>query len=102
MICPCGGIGRRSGLKIRGLLRPWEFKSPRGHHLGLSIMRWVDIEDIVIALEEKYPNEDVMNIRFTKLKEMVMTLQGFNDNPSYCNEKILEAIQSMWIEEHEA
>lgn len=63
------------------------------------MMKWTDIEDIAVTLEEIYPNEDITNIRFTKLKKMATTLQGFNDNPDRCNEKILEAIQLKWIEE---
>ena len=31
---PDGEIGRRSGLKIRGPERLWEFKSPSGHQLN--------------------------------------------------------------------
>ncbi len=64
-----------------------------------NMIKWTDIEDIAVALEDVYPDEDIANIRFTKLKKMVITLQGFNDNPDRCNERILEAIQLKWIEE---
>jgi len=30
-----------------------------------------------------------------------MALDGFNDEPQHCGEKILEAIQLAWIEEAE-
>jgi len=30
-----------------------------------------------------------------------MDLDGFDDNPNKCGERILEAIQLAWIEEHE-
>ena len=30
----------------------------------------------------------------------VMALDGFNDAPEHCGEKILEAIQLAWIDEH--
>ncbi|WP_339046411.1 Fe-S cluster assembly protein IscX [Candidatus Mesenet endosymbiont of Agriotes lineatus] len=63
------------------------------------MVKWTDIEDIAIALEDVYPDEDIANIRFIKLKKMVTLLQGFNDNPDRCNERILEAIQLKWIEE---
>lgn len=63
------------------------------------MIKWTDIEDIAIALEDVYPDEDITNVRFTKLKKMVVTLQKFNDDPDRCNEKILEAIQLKWIEE---
>ncbi|MCV3769792.1 MAG: Fe-S cluster assembly protein IscX, partial [Wolbachia pipientis] len=50
-------------------------------------------------LEEKFPDEDVVNIKFTELKKKVLGLEKFNDNEKHCNEKILEAIQMAWIEE---
>ena len=62
-------------------------------------MRWTNIIEIAIALEEKYPNVDVVNLRFTDLQAWVLKLDGFDDEPKRCNEKILEAIQSTWLEE---
>ncbi|WCR58490.1 Fe-S cluster assembly protein IscX [Wolbachia endosymbiont of Ctenocephalides felis wCfeJ] len=61
-------------------------------------MKWLDIEDIAEALEEKFPDEDVINIRFIELKKKVLSLEGFDDDEKHCNEKILEAIQTAWIE----
>ncbi|MDF0607489.1 Fe-S cluster assembly protein IscX [Wolbachia endosymbiont of Onchocerca gibsoni] len=62
-------------------------------------MKWINIESIVEALEKKFPNEDIINIRFTELKKKVLGLEKFNDDEKRCNEKILEAIQAAWIEE---
>jgi FeS assembly protein IscX len=62
-------------------------------------MRWIDIEDITLALEEKYPEVDIWSLRFTDLQKWVLELEGFDDNPKHCNEKILEAIQAAWLEE---
>ncbi|WP_353287911.1 Fe-S cluster assembly protein IscX [Wolbachia endosymbiont (group B) of Gerris lacustris] len=62
-------------------------------------MKWLDIEDIAEALEEKFPNEDIISIRFTELKKKILDLKEFDDNEKHCNEKILEAIQAAWIEE---
>jgi FeS assembly protein IscX len=61
-------------------------------------MRWVDIEDIVEELEEKYPDQDLLLLKFTDLRKWVISLENFNDDPSRCNEKILENIQAKWIE----
>lgn len=84
-------------------MRPWEFKSPHGHQFSLAEcsrdMKWLDIEDIAEALEEKFPDEDIVNIRFTELKKKVLGLEGFDDDEKRCNEKILEAIQVAWIGE---
>lgn len=32
-------------------------------------MKWLDIEDIVEALEEKFPDENIISIRLTELKK---------------------------------
>ena len=40
-------------------------------------------------------------IRFTDLRQWVLELDGFDDDPNHCGEKILEAIQAAWIEEAE-
>jgi len=62
-------------------------------------MRWVDVHDIAIELEERHPGVDVVNLRFTDLHKWVCALPGFSDDPNRSNEKILEAIQAAWIEE---
>jgi FeS assembly protein IscX len=64
-------------------------------------MRWTDVRDIAIALEEHHPDADNVNLRFTDLRSWVLGLPGFSDVPDGCNEKILEAIQACWIEERE-
>jgi FeS assembly protein IscX len=61
-------------------------------------MRWLDIEDIAENLEEKFPNKDIISLRFTELQKIVLELEDFNDSIGKCNEKILEAIQANWIE----
>lgn len=43
-------------------------------------MKWLDIEDIAEALEEKFPNEDIISIRFTELKRKVLDLEEFDDD----------------------
>jgi FeS assembly protein IscX len=64
-------------------------------------MRWTDVRDIAIALEDKYPEADNLNLRFTDLREWVLGLEGFSGAPDGCNEKILEAIQMAWIDERD-
>lgn len=64
-------------------------------------MRWTDIHDIAIELEERHPDSDNVNLRFTDLHRWVMELPGFDDDPKRSNEKILEAIQMVWIEERD-
>jgi FeS assembly protein IscX len=62
-------------------------------------MKWTDVTDITIALEDKYPNVDIINLRFTDLHKWVTSLEEFNDDKNKSNEKILEAIQMAWIKE---
>jgi FeS assembly protein IscX len=62
-------------------------------------MKWTDSEEIGIALAEKFPGVDPLGIRFTDLRERVMALDGFADDPKASNESKLEAIQMAWYEE---
>ena len=62
-------------------------------------MKWTDSEDIAIALYERFPAEDPLKVRFTDLRERVMKLDGFDDDPKSSNEPKLEAIQMAWYEE---
>ena len=62
-------------------------------------MKWTDSLDIAIELTEQYPDVDPTTVRFTDLREWVMGLDEFDDDPERCGEKILEAIQMYWIEE---
>jgi len=64
-------------------------------------MRWADVTDIAIALEEAHPEVDNVNLRFTDLHRWVVALPGFADDPGKSNEKILESIQMAWIDERD-
>jgi FeS assembly protein IscX len=64
-------------------------------------LRWTDVREIAIALEERHPDADVVNLRFTELWKWVQDLPGFDDDPNRSNEKILEAIQMAWLDERE-
>jgi len=64
-------------------------------------MKWTDSRDVAIALLEAHPDVDPQYVRFTDLHRWVCELPGFADEPQKSSEKILEAIQAMWIEEAE-
>ena len=64
-------------------------------------MKWTDTRDIAIALCEKFPDVDPQAVRFTDLHKWVLALPGFDDDPNRSGEKILEAIQMVWIDEAE-
>ncbi|MBU2705569.1 Fe-S cluster assembly protein IscX [Zooshikella marina] len=60
---------------------------------------WTDVNDIAIELVEQYQDIDPRYVNFVDLRNWVMALPGFDDDPQHCGEKILEAIQAAWIEE---
>ncbi len=64
-------------------------------------MKWTDVQEIAIELEEAHPDKDNVNLRFTDLHAWICALEGFDDNPQASNEKILEAIQMAWIDERD-
>ena len=70
-------------------------------HDGGLAMRWTEVQDIAIGLEEKHPGVDVVNLRFTDLHKWVVELIDFDDDPKRSNEKILEAIQMAWLDERD-
>ncbi len=62
-------------------------------------LKWSNIYDIAIELEENYPEEEILTLSFTKFHQLIVSLPNFIDNPENSNEGILEAIQMAWIEE---
>ena len=62
-------------------------------------LSWTDIEDIALALRDKYPDQDPSFIRFTDLHKWITELDGFDDDPKKSTESKLEAIQRAWLEE---
>lgn len=64
-------------------------------------LRWTDVAEIAIELEDAHPEADVVNLRFTDLWQWVRDLPDFADDPDRSNEKILEAIQMAWLEERD-
>ncbi len=63
-------------------------------------MKWTDSEGIGIALAEQFPGLDPLTVRFTDLREKVLALDNFDDDPKSSNEPKLEAIQMAWYEEY--
>ena len=62
-------------------------------------MKWLDTQEIAIALADRHPQVDPTRINFVDLHRWVLELDGFDDDPKRSGEKILEAIQAAWIEE---
>lgn len=64
-------------------------------------LRWTDVREIAMQLDEAKPDVDVVNLRFTDLWKWIQELPDFDDDPQKSNEKILEAIQAAWLEERD-
>lgn len=64
-------------------------------------LNWTDTLDIAIALDEKFPDIDPKTVNFVDLRNWVLALDTFDDDPEHSGERILEAIQAAWIEERE-
>ena len=62
-------------------------------------MKWIDTYEIVDSLIDNHPEVDPKKILFTDLRNLISNLEGFDDEFDKCNERILEAIQALWIEE---
>ena len=60
---------------------------------------WDSSEDLGLALADKFPDQNPLEVRFTDLHKMVTELSGFADDPKKSNEGKLEAIQMAWYEE---
>jgi len=64
-------------------------------------LKWTDTLEIAIALDEARPDLDPRYVNFVDLREWVLSLEEFDDDPAHSGEKILEAIQMAWIEERD-
>jgi FeS assembly protein IscX len=62
-------------------------------------VKWTDSQEIAIALADAHPDVDPRRVNFVDLRNMIVALPGFDDDPKRSGEKILEAVQMAWIEE---
>ena len=67
----------------------------------MSKFTWQDLDDIAMALYEKFPDQDPTHVRFTDLHKWITELDGFDDDPLKSNEAKLERIQMAWLEEYQ-
>lgn len=64
-------------------------------------LKWTDVQEIAVELDEAHPAVDPKFVRFTDLHDWVCELPDFDDDPKRSGEKILEAIQMAWIAERD-
>ncbi len=65
------------------------------------VLKWVDSLEIAIELDETYPDIDPKSVNFVDLRQWIMDLDDFDDDPEHSGERILEAVQLAWMEEKE-
>ncbi len=63
------------------------------------MLKWTDVLDIAIELSEQHPDVDPLQVNFVDLRNWVIALEQFDDDPQRSGEKVLEAIQQAWIDE---
>jgi FeS assembly protein IscX len=67
----------------------------------MTKLTWQNLDDIAIALYEKFPEQDPTHVRFTDLHKWITELESFDDDPLKSNEAKLERIQMAWLEEYQ-
>ena len=65
------------------------------------VLKWVDSLEIAIELDEAYPDVDPKSVNFVDLRQWILDLDDFDDDPEHSGERILEAVQLAWMEEKE-
>lgn len=64
-----------------------------------TALRWTDVTDIALALVERHADVDPRYLSFPDLYRWILALPDFGDDPSRCNERVLEAVQGAWLAE---
>ena len=65
------------------------------------ILTWQDTREIGEVLYEKFHDIDPKTVRFTDIHQWICLLNDFDDDPQLSNEKVLEAILLVWLDEFE-
>jgi FeS assembly protein IscX len=61
-------------------------------------MRWNKITELVHALEDNYPDEDLTSLRATEVYDLVLSLPEFEDDPDEATDILLKSILESWKE----
>ena len=54
-------------------------------------LKWTDTLELAIALDEAHPEVDPLYLNFVDLREWVLALEEFDDDPRHSGEKILDS-----------
>ncbi len=61
-------------------------------------LKWDQAEEIAEVLAENHPGLNPLDVRFTDLRQWIIDLDEFGDDPQGSSEGKLEAIQMAWNE----
>ena len=61
--------------------------------------KWTDARELAAELYDNEPELDPVTLRLSELRERVLALSDFDDDPEASNERVLEAILQAWIDE---
>jgi FeS assembly protein IscX len=64
-------------------------------------LKWDQASEIAEVLTENHPGINPLQVRFTDLRQWVVDLDEFDDDPAGSSEAKLEAIQMAWNEIYE-
>lgn len=64
-------------------------------------LKWDQAEEIAEVLTENHPGLNPLDVRFVDLRQWVIDLDEFEDDPEASSEGKLEAIQMAWNELYE-
>ncbi len=64
-------------------------------------LKWDQAEDLAEVLAENHPGLNPLDVRFVDLRQWVIDLDEFEDDPAASSEAKLEAIQMAWNELYE-
>ena len=62
-------------------------------------LNWESTYAIAIALRRLYPKVSMESVTLSQIYTWTINLPGFEDDPSLCNDDILNAIFQDWYEE---
>lgn len=62
-------------------------------------LKWSDTRELAEALFDRDPQLDPKTVRFTDMHQWICELDDFDDDPNASNERILEAIFMVWLDE---
>jgi FeS assembly protein IscX len=77
------------------------FRPISSEETGQMGLKWDQAPEIAEVLTENHPGINPLQVRFTDLRQWVVDLDEFDDDPAGSSEAKLEAIQMAWNEIYE-